>query len=284
MPRKPILATWLAAAKIRDRLRRRPEDLWAQRRSIIQQLAPGRSVIDIGGMWSVHGDIAFWAEEAGATDVVICDGMDPTEEFEAKHADRRSSVRYVQRDLHDTEGLDQLGTFDVVWCSGVIYHSPNPYLQLENLRRITAQKLVLGTHVIPEIPGFEQACLWYPSWSTGSQTELARAHGAQRGAALLGATTPFDYTEGLAYANFFWGITPSALRSMLDIARFQIVQEHPRHWWLLDIVADPIDRPSVIPEPSSARERDEQRHSSFRSNRHPGWARAPVESPSPLDN
>jgi SAM-dependent methyltransferase len=260
--RKAVLTAWLRAARLRERSRakrRGSQDLWAHRRELIRQLAPGRSFIDIGGMWSVHGDVAFWAEEAGATDVVLCDGMDPTEEFSAKHAERDSNVRYVQRDLHDTEGIEALGRFDVVWCSGVIYHTPNPYLQLENLRRITNEKLVLGTHVIPEIPGFEGACLWYPGWSEESRNALGGAHG-KRGDLLLGASTPFDYSEALGYANFWWGITPSALHSMLDVARFRVVDSFQPHWWILDVVADPIDRPSVIPDPDFARRRDEARH------------------------
>jgi len=96
---------------------------------MIERLAPGSSFLDLGGMWGVDGDVAFAAERAGASRVVLFDGMDPTEPFQAKHRDAGSQVAYVQGDLHDPEDVQRLGTFDVVWCTGVIYHSPNPYLR-----------------------------------------------------------------------------------------------------------------------------------------------------------
>jgi len=80
-------------------------------------------------MFSVAGEVSFLAEESGATQVVLVDGMDPSEEFQRKHAERSSDVRYVQGDLHDPVLIEQLWQFDVVWCGGVICHSPNPYLQ-----------------------------------------------------------------------------------------------------------------------------------------------------------
>lgn len=46
-------------------------------------------------MFQVAGEASFLAEEAGATRVVLLDGMDPSEEFQAKHAARSSAVRYL---------------------------------------------------------------------------------------------------------------------------------------------------------------------------------------------
>src|SRR5512145_1085344 len=75
--------------------------LWENRRALVERLAPGRSFMDLGGMFSVAGDVAFWAEEHGAERVLIFDGMDPSEEFQRKHAERNSHVSYQQGDLHD---------------------------------------------------------------------------------------------------------------------------------------------------------------------------------------
>ena len=38
------------------------------------------------------------------------------------------------------------------------------------------------------------------------------------------SSEPFDPERG--YGNWFWGITPSALRAMLDATGFAIAQEH----------------------------------------------------------
>ena len=132
------------------------------------------SFLDLGGMWGVDGDVAFRAEIAGASRVVLFDGMDPTEGFQAKHRESNSKVTYVQGDLRDPVDVQSLGSFDVVWCAGVVYHSPSPYLLLHHLRSLTDRWLLLGTEVIPEVPGIENACVFYPNRSTASQ----RAFGA----------------------------------------------------------------------------------------------------------
>ena len=132
-------------------------------------------------MFHVAGDVSFWAEEAGATSVSLFDGMDPSPAFQAKHAERGSAVHYQQADLHDPEDVAIAGVHDVVWCTGVIYHSPSPFQQLLHLRELTRERLVLGTHVIPEIPGIEGGCVFYAGRSAASEAAFAHAHGFRAG-------------------------------------------------------------------------------------------------------
>lgn len=252
------MRAWLWGPGRRRRKALRAPTLWDRRRRLVRELAPGKSFVDLGGMWSVHGELAFLAEEAGATDVVLLDGMDPTEEFQSEHERRSSRVRYVQGDLHDTEGMQALGAFDVVWCAGVLYHTPNPYLQLENLRLMTRERLLLGTAIIPEVPGIEQACVFYPGISKEAQREFSRVYG-DMAPGFLGASAAFDYTPLLGYANFWWGITPSALRSMLEVARFQVIDEFMPEPFFVDVLCEPVDRESVIPPTSFSRKRGEDR-------------------------
>lgn len=73
------MRAWLAPAKVRRRFSRVDGDAW--RRSTIERLVPGKSFLDMGGMWGINGGMAFHAEQAGANRVVLCDGMDPTPEF-----------------------------------------------------------------------------------------------------------------------------------------------------------------------------------------------------------
>ena len=131
---RPLMSLWLLATR---RIRRAYPAMWPARETLIRRIAPGRSFLDLGGMWSVHGRAAFLAEEAGASRVAIFDGMDPTEEFSEEHESRSSSVRFIQGDLHDAVAIEGLGRFDVVWCTGVLYHTPNPFLAIEHLRRLT---------------------------------------------------------------------------------------------------------------------------------------------------
>src|SRR4051812_19544904 len=125
--------TWGARARLRRKAQPPPSKAeWQQRtEELIRRHAPGGSFADIGAMWQMHGRMPFVAEKAGATEVTAVDAMDPTPEFEREHARRGSSVRFVQGDLHDPLIVDDVGEHDFVWCSGVIYHSPNPYLLIE---------------------------------------------------------------------------------------------------------------------------------------------------------
>lgn len=204
------------------------------REELVRRFAAGRSFADIGAMWNVHGEIAFVAEEGGATRVTAIDVMSPTSAFDAEHVRRASSVRFVQGDLHEPDVLAQVGLHQVVWCSGVLYHSPNPLLALERLRSITSEVLILATETIPEVPGVAGACVFLP----GLCAKDRRVHAAARpGRCAVGVDTPFDPDQ--SYSAWWWGISRSALRGMLHASGFEILEEHggPLHATVVAAVA-----------------------------------------------
>lgn len=254
---------WVTAARLRRKLRRgRPERsrLPADRLAWIAAHAAGRSFADVGGLFN-DGANAFAAEDAGAAAVTLLDAGDRElmPGFEAEHARRASAIRFVQGDLHDPVTIERLGPHAVVWCTGVLYHTPDPLGQLRALREVTRELLYLGTHTIPEVPGVPQACLFYPYLEDGDRAALARAYANPRGG--LGIGVPFDDRPMTGYGNFWWGITPSALRSMLRAARFEVVEEHRPHDhpWMLDVVARPIDKDPLLPPVDYYRRRREAR-------------------------
>ena len=206
-----ITRTWIAAHRLRRRLAGPPPD----RELLVREHARGRSFLDVGCMWSVSGRIAFVAEESGATRVTGVDVMGRSEAFDAEHARRVSGVRFVQGDLHDPGTLAEAGVHDVVWCSGVLYHAPHPLLTLERLRSVCGERLILSTEALPEIPGLRGGCVFYP----GLDDRARRAYAGVAGGRAVGLTEPFDPAEG--YGNWYWGITPSALRGMLRATGFE---------------------------------------------------------------
>ena len=200
------LLAGVAAARLRRPIGP-PEEL-------VARLAPGRSFVDVGSLWSIHGRIAFLAEEAGASAVTAVDISGETEEFRAEHARRGSRVRFVQADLHEPGAIEP---HDVVWCSGVLYHCPHPILTLERLRAITSQTLVLRSATLPEAAG----TVFFPGLSPRERRAYDGAYGAVGGAATrVGLTTPFDPAQG--YANWWWGLTPSAVERMLTATGFTV--------------------------------------------------------------
>ena len=194
----------------RRRRRHGPRRTWfvATRRA-----APSPTSARCGG----SGDRAFLAEGSGATRVTAFDAMPATEEFERRRAERGSRVRFVRGDLHDPATPGAVGVHDVVWCSGLLYHTPHPLLALERLSAMTAELLVVGTKTIPEVPGIPQAAVFYPGLPASRRHVYSLMWG--RG----GVDVDFDPEPIRSYANWWWGLTPSALRAMLEL-RFEVVE------------------------------------------------------------
>lgn len=256
-----ITETWVFLNRLRRRINKPGWDQWIERRyAFIEQHAAGHSFVDVGGLYQLHGEIAFRAEAAGASNVTLFDSGD--EEyggFAQRCRESGSKIRFVQGDLEEGRTLERVGQHDIVWCAGVIYHTPNLVLQLMHLRELTRELLYLGTHTIPEIPGFRQACVFYPHLPEGERRTHSRPHwDADK---LLGIGSPFDELAMHGYGNFWWGITPSALRAMLATARFEVIEEiRPRDYpWLLDVVARPVDEYPSLPPRYYFRERGERR-------------------------
>jgi methyltransferase family protein len=211
-----LLRALIATARARRRLvpGERP------REELVARKVPGRSFVDVGCMWNIHGGIAFAAEDAGASRVTGLDVMAATPEYEAEHARRGSSMRFVHGDLHDPATRAEVGEHDVVWCSGLIYHAPHPLLSIEALRELTTDTLILASETMPEVPGVPQACVFYPGLS-----ERARlTHASARPGEHTGLTTPFEPERG--YANWFWGISHSAMKAMIECSGFEVVEEY----------------------------------------------------------
>jgi hypothetical protein len=189
------------------RLRARVGSAVAPREELIARHVAGRSFVDVGCMWTVHGALCFAAEDAGAATVTGVDVMAPSLQFAAELQRRDSKVRFVQGDLHDPATVDAVGRHDVVWCSGVLYHAPHPLLTLERLRELTGRTLLLATETVAETPGRRGTCVISPDTAEHPNAEPARGPDA-------------------GYGPWYWGISPSALRTMLTLSGFGVVEEY----------------------------------------------------------
>jgi SAM-dependent methyltransferase len=189
-----------------------------RREELVRKYAPGRSFADIGCMWNANGANAFLAEDSGATAVTAVDLIRETPEFQAEHERRRSRVRFVHGDLYDPAIVGNVGTHDVVWCTGVMYHAPNPVFALEQLRDMTGELLIVDTLTVPEVPGIPNAAVFYPGLSERDRRVYWPTWPGEREA----ITTPFKPESW--YGNWWWGLTPSAFRSMLGVVGLDVVE------------------------------------------------------------
>ncbi|WP_205697187.1 bifunctional 2-polyprenyl-6-hydroxyphenol methylase/3-demethylubiquinol 3-O-methyltransferase UbiG [Conexibacter sp. SYSU D00693] len=255
--------TWITAARVRRKLRGRTsrEDDHAARSAWIRAHVPGRSFVDVGGLYGINGDIAFQAAAAGASPVTCFDAGDPTPEFLERRASTGLDVRIVQGDLEDPLSVERIGAHDVVWCSGVVYHTPNPVQQLIHLRRICRETLYLGSHTMAEVPGVKQACVFYPYLPEGSRRVHESPHWQAAGSGAGSIGGPFIDAPMLGHNNFWWGITPSALEAMVRTACFEVVERIENHSspWFTELVCKPVDRLPTQPPFDFFRKRAEAR-------------------------
>jgi 2-polyprenyl-3-methyl-5-hydroxy-6-metoxy-1,4-benzoquinol methylase len=201
----PAHATFLAT-RARMRLRPRSAGL-PPYREVFGPLVAGRSFADVGAMWSVHGRYSFEAEDAGATQVTAVDAMAPTPEFEAEHARRGSSTRFVRGDVNDPALAAAVGPHDVVWSSGVLYHVPSPALTIERLAAMATGTLIVQSRTVP---GRGSSAVFFPGMSERQRRPYARLFPGA-----VGVDSPFDRDAG--YGNWFWGLTPGALTALVAL-------------------------------------------------------------------
>ena len=124
----------------------------------------GHTVLDIGA-WD--GFFSFEAERRGASRVVAADsyswrghGWGSKAGFELARTALRSKVEDIDIDVMDLSP-ERVGTFDVVFFLGVLYHLRHPLLALERVASVTRRLLVLETVV--DMIGFRRpAAAFYP--------------------------------------------------------------------------------------------------------------------------
>ncbi len=203
--------------RIYHRLRRvvHPQPASADRAELIKKMVPGKSFADIGCMWGINGYYSFVAEESGAKRVMAVDVYPESAEFLNEKAKRNSVVEFVQGDIHSRDTTEKIGVCDVVLCSGVLYHSPNPFDLLIRLRIICGQTLILSTALIPEMKGMQNVAVFWPFLSVAQRKLWDLGGGLRRG-----LTGPYESESG--YGNWFWGLTPSCVEALLECTGFKI--------------------------------------------------------------
>lgn len=183
--------------------------------------AAGKRLIDIGAMWLVNGRFSFFAEQCGAAEVVAYDATPATDAFRQEHQKRDSKVKFIQGDLMDADALARLGSFDVVFCCGVLYHLADPLLGLQRIRDLTARQALIGTATIGE--GFSRnRAVYYPyldplsRWYWNYRTRENK----------VALDCPYD--PAADYVNWTWGLAPSCVAALAQTVGFRVVDIHYR--------------------------------------------------------
>src|SRR5207245_2246771 len=126
---------------------------WAD--EVINSHVKGATFADVGGLWGLLNEKITVAVRAGCRSATMIDitpiGHRFWTDFD-QHARSAGVQEYkkVQGNLDDPALPNKAGTFDFVYCSGVIYHVPNPIYTLVRLYELTNRFLLLGSMTVPE--------------------------------------------------------------------------------------------------------------------------------------
>jgi tRNA (mo5U34)-methyltransferase len=167
----------------------------------------GQRVLDIGAR---DGFYSFECERRGA-EVVAIDYM-PVDQTGFPIAKRilGSRLEMTQENLYQLSP-ERFGTFDLVLCLGIFYHLRDPLLALDILRRLTAKRLILETHVIDN-------ALLMPD-GTKRPLNAVAPELAELGIVQFYPRDALnrDYTN-------YWGVTMRGMEMMLAEANFRVAR------------------------------------------------------------
>jgi len=113
----------------------------------------GKTVLEVG---AGVGKLTHFFIERGC-DVISTDGR--SENVEEMKRRNLGQVKIEAVDLMSKRSHDHLGTFDIVFCYGVLYHVNNPGRVLRDLATVCDEMLLLSTCVYPHDTG-EVVYVW----------------------------------------------------------------------------------------------------------------------------
>jgi hypothetical protein len=206
----------------------------------IAEAVAGKSFMDIGGLWGTINEKVSVAVKAGAARATMAD-IAPLDHALWRDFDARCASLgidgYAKRRLDIVEPPQDVSELrhDVVHCSGIIYHVPDPYRMLANLRRVTGEHLILTSMVVPERidnPGGSIAfprdrAVFVPSMTDATRAIVAR-HFRDHNVSIDGITQPMterwlwpDDTPN--FGPWWWLMSPPYLCGLVEVAGFTIV-------------------------------------------------------------
>jgi hypothetical protein len=208
---------------------------WAD--EVIASYVKGGSFADVGGLWGLVNEKITVAVKAGCHTATMIDMTPMGHRFWNDFDERAKSAgvteyRKLQGNLDDPALSDKAGTFDFVYCSGIIYHVPNPLYTLTRLHALTTRKLLLVSMTVPErvvtdvgdISFAGGRTVFLPAVDESTKEILARYFQAL-GINLAGISDDQNpWTSLSAYGPWWWLWTPDTLSAMLRSTGFRVLE------------------------------------------------------------
>jgi hypothetical protein len=200
----------------------------------LARVVKSRTFADVGGLWGTVNEKVSVAHHFGATELTMID-MQPegNEWWQRFHERLRESAIAHCRCIASTLESVHDGAFDVVHCSGVLYHHPSPMVLLADLRRITLRNLVLTSAITQEVIENEQGTYRLPPSGvifvpglSDDEREILHVYWKKAGAEALGISAKTAYRLD-DFAPWWWLPTAQAMKAMCVACGFRVLDAGP---------------------------------------------------------
>jgi hypothetical protein len=206
----------------------------------IRQIVPGRSFVDIGGLWGTENERATVASAAGARSVMMVDMAEEGNEWWRAFEDRCKArgvldCKNVVANLDHCDFASRVPVTDIVHCSGVIYHVPSPIRTLSTLRQVTGNLLLLCSMTVPglietDVGSIDMSggtSIFVPALD-GHKREIVCAYFDRMGIQIpninAAVTYPWRLGADFNYAPWWWLWTPRTLVALVETAGFRVLE------------------------------------------------------------
>lgn len=208
----------------------------------IGRVVRGKSFADVGGLWGTVNEKVSVAHRYGASALTMIDVTPPEHELWQLFENRRQAlglpaVQCISGDVLRLAETASCPRFDVVHCSGLLYHMPDPLRFLSALRTMTRECLVLTSVVTAPYMRNEHgelrlpaaAALFIPALQS-QERAIVRAYWCQFvGDGALGVTREVTTWRLDDYAPWWWLPTVEALQAMCRAVGF--VPQDGGYFW-----------------------------------------------------
>ena len=208
----------------------------------LSQVVKGKSFADVGGLWGTVKEKVSVAHRYGASALTMIDVAPPPHEEWRLFEERRRDlglppVNCISGDVVSLVESNSCPRFDVVHCSGVLYHIPDPVRLVAALRKVTREYLILCSVVTAtkvksdegtlELP--KAAALFIPALQDRERAILSSYWWRFVGDQALGITGPQPSWQLDDFSPWWWLPTVEALKSICTVAGFRF--HKGAHFW-----------------------------------------------------
>jgi len=224
-------------------MRNDPIDKW------ITKLVPGQTFVDIGGIGENSGNERISTAVKGYAAGVAMADSEPYSSLLWQtffQIMRDQNINDFQTheliDVRDTYIQTKLPKFDIVHCTGVLYHIPDPITSLYNIAGLANDYLIVNTVTIPNrvknkkgrFITDDSRAVFLPSLTEADRRVLGEHYRSKFGwdinvqAPRLGEPNPrmpYLREDGLSSYPYWWLFTQHAFRHAVQMMGFEIEKE-----------------------------------------------------------